>query len=87
MATSGDHLRKALNQLFLPDVFTGSMAETIQYALENNIHEEFPDPTRAKSSLEKLLILTLASEKHYANDTGIGIWQEIRDSVVMPIGV
>jgi len=81
MATSGDHLQKTLNQLLLPDIYLGSISETIQYTLENSIHEKLPEPTRAKSALKKLLILTLASEKHYANDTGIGIWQEVRDSV------
>lgn len=84
MLTSSTYLMKALNQLIPLFVFKGSMAETIQYALENNVQKKLPEPIRAKNALERLLILTLASEKQHANDTGLGIWKEVRESVIVP---
>lgn len=86
MQTSGGLLANVLRTLAEDAGLSSpaSLKELIQLALENSLTRCLPESRRAHLALQRLLILTQARELHGGNDLGVGVWEEIRDSIVEP---
>lgn len=85
MKTSSKLLKEALQYFVRQSKFKPSsdLIDLIDTVVDGTLLNGLPDPEKSYITLNKIKILTKA-QSHGGNDLGNGVWQDVRDYIVIP---